>query len=82
VLGGLAMTGLTVICPPAGLAVGGGIAAGGLTVTVAGAANNDEEAVIAGLEMMAIGGGGAISGASGLKAHSGKSCYLPVCPKK
>ena len=82
VLGGLALTGLTAICPPAGLAVGGGIAAGGLSVTVVGAVSNDDEVVAAGLEMMSIGGGGVISGASGLKTHSGKSCSLPICPKK
>ena len=62
--------------------MGGGIAAGGLSVTVVGAVSNDDEAVAAGLEMMSIGGGGVISGASGLKTLSGKSCSLPICPKK
>jgi len=82
VLGGLALTGLTVVCPPAGLAVGSGIAAGGATVTVVGLANDDEELTVAGLEMMSAGGGAAIGGGSGLNAHSGKSCSLPICPKK
>jgi hypothetical protein len=78
----IAVTGLTVVCPPAGLAVGAGVAGGGLTMAVAGAANDNEEMAVLGLEMMGIGGGGAISGASGLNAHVGKNCRLPICPKK
>jgi len=79
--GTLALGVLTVVCPPAGVIVGAGVAGGGVTATVIGLTTDNEEATNTGLEMISIGGGAAIGGTSGLKTHSGKSCLLPH-PKK
>ena len=81
-IGGLALTTLTIVCPPAGLAVGGGIAAAGTVIAVAGAVDNDPECIKDGFDIFAIGMGSAVSGASGLKSHKGSICSLPVCPKR
>ena len=79
--GGLALGALTVICPPAGVIVGAGVVAGGATATAIGVATDTKEATNTGLAMISIGGAAAISGTSGLNAHSGKTCILPH-PKK
>ena len=81
-IGGVALTTLTIICPPAGLAVGAGVAGAGAAVAVAGAACDDPKAVEDGLEIFAMGMGSTVKGATGLSSHKGYVCSLPICPKK
>jgi hypothetical protein len=77
---------LTFVCPPAGLAVGGGLLGGGAALTAVGAAAPNEEdgkeLMDFGSSMMKIGSGGVKSGLDKLDTHSGKDCSLPICPKK
>jgi hypothetical protein len=79
---GIGISVLTAICPPAGAAAAGGLAAGAGAVTVTGLVRDDKEVTIMGLEMFSIGAGGFVGGASGAKTHSGNQCSLPICPKK
>jgi hypothetical protein len=77
---------LTVVCPPAGLAVGGGLLGGGAALTALGSqAPNEEdgqELMDFGKSMMTTGVKGIIGGVDKLGTHSGKDCSLPICPKK
>ena len=81
-LGGAALTGLTVVCPPAGAVVGGSVAGAGAFVAAVGKSEGDKETTTAGLEMMGMGLGAFSGGVAGKNAHSGKNCFLPICPKK
>ena len=81
-LGGTALTTLTIICPPAGLAVGGGVAAAGAFTAIAGAVDKDPELIQDGFDIFAIGMGSAVKGACGVNSHKGYVCDLPICPKK
>jgi hypothetical protein len=79
---GVGLTTLTNICPPAGLIVGGGVAATGVTVAIAGAVDKNEELIEDGFDVFAIGMGSAVKGANGSNSHKGYVCSLPICPKK
>lgn len=81
-IGGVALTTLTIICPPAGLAVGAGVATAGAATAIVGAVDNNPECIKDGFDIFAMGMGSAVSGASGLKSHKGSVCSLPICPKK
>jgi len=81
-LGGLGLATLTIICPPAGVAVGAGVAAGGAGLAVIGAANNDLELVQDGFDVFSMGMGSAVKGGFSSSSHKGYVCSLPVCPKK
>lgn len=81
-IGGLALTTLTIICPPAGLTVGAGVAAAGVLTAAVGAAEKDPGCIKDGLDIFAMGMTSAVSGKSGLKSHKGSVCILPICPKK
>lgn len=81
-IGGVALTTLTIICPPAGLVVGSGVATAGAITAVIGAADKDPECVQDGFDIFTMGMGSVVSGKSGLKSHKGNVCSLPICPKK
>jgi hypothetical protein len=81
-VGGVALKTLTIICPPAGLAVGAGVAAGGAMTAIVGAIEKDQECVQDGFEVFAMGMGSAVGGATGLSSHKGYVCSNPICPKK
>lgn len=81
-LGGTALKTLTIICPPAGLAVGAGVAGAGVVIATVGAVDNDPECIKDGFDIFAMGMGSAVKGASGVSSHKGSVCDLPICPKK
>ena len=81
-IGGVALTTLTIICPPAGLTVGVGVATVGAVVAVAANEDGDSEAMQDGFDMIAIGMGSVVGGASGSSSHKGYVCSNPICPKK
>jgi hypothetical protein len=81
-VGGVALTTLTIICPPAGLLAGTGVAVGGATTAIIGASDNNSEVIMEGLEVFAMGMGSAVKGAYGSSSHKGYVCSLPICPKK
>jgi hypothetical protein len=81
-VGGVALTTLTIICPPAGLAVGAGVAASGATMAVAGAIDKDSELIMDGFDVFAMGMGSAVKGGSGSNSHKGYVCGNPICPKR
>jgi hypothetical protein len=76
------LTTLTIVCPPAGLAVGAGVATVGATVAIVASVDGNKEAVVDGLEVFAIGMGSAVKGGFSSSSHKGYVCSLPICPKK
>ena len=82
-LGGVLLTTLTIACPPAGLAVGAGVAAAGATVTIVGGIENDKEMMLDGLEVFEMGMGSAVGGYYGSGSHKARNCtFSAICPKK
>lgn len=81
-IGGTALTTLTIVCPPAGLAVGGGVAGAGVFTAAVGAIDKDPECIKDGFDVFAIGMGSVVKGALGSSSHKGYVCSLPICPKK
>src|SRR6266536_838036 len=84
VITGVALTGLTAICPPAGAAVAGGMVTTG-AITLAATDEKDEHDAFArklGRELLVTGATNVAAGVGGSFSHSGKSCPLPICPKK
>jgi len=81
-VGGTALTALTIICPPAGLAVGAGVAGVGAMTAAVGTIEDDQECVQDGFDIFAIGMTSAVKGATGLGSHKGYVCDNPICPKK
>jgi hypothetical protein len=81
-IGGLALTTLTIICPPAGAAVGVGVATVGAVVAVAATKDGDSEAMQDGFDILAMGMGSAVGGGFSSSSHKGYVCSNPICPKK
>jgi hypothetical protein len=79
---GVGMAVLTFVCPPAGLAVGGGLLGSGAALVAVGHSADEQELKDFGLSMMSSGATGVKGGLEGLESHSGKDCSLPACPKR
>ena len=81
-VGGVAMKTLSTVCPPAGLAVGAGVAVGGATYAICSAIDKDAEGVKDGIAVFGIGMTGAVGGAFESGSHNPSFCTLSaICPK-